>query len=192
MANRIQLRRDTTANWNEIDPVLADGEPGYDIVTNQVRVGDGTTSWSGLSGNVIGGGGSVSQLTNGSLHATLNSDGQLVMPAAVYGVALDTTSTCVQSLNTNSYQDFGSLSGEILVNDLYDGYVYKFLVGSGKVCMLGCTNDNWNGTIAVPSASYTLAGYLTMSYPAGNTYRFTNLTSLRDFSFTVIKTRNSA
>ena len=53
MANRIQLRRDTTANWENINPILADGEPGYDIVTNQVRIGDGSTAWTGLTANVI-------------------------------------------------------------------------------------------------------------------------------------------
>lgn len=57
MANRIQLRRDTTANWEEINPVLADGEMGYDIVTNEIRIGDGSTAWTGLSGNTISGGG---------------------------------------------------------------------------------------------------------------------------------------
>lgn len=60
MANRIQLRRDTTANWEEINPVLADGEMGYDIVTNEIRIGDGSTAWTGLSGNTISGGGGAS------------------------------------------------------------------------------------------------------------------------------------
>ena len=57
MANRIQLRRDTTANWNSVDPVLADGEPGYDIVTNEIRIGNGSDAWSQLSANTISGGG---------------------------------------------------------------------------------------------------------------------------------------
>jgi hypothetical protein len=57
MANRIQLRRDTTANWNNVNPVLADGEPGYDIVTNEIRIGDGSNTWSQLSANTISGGG---------------------------------------------------------------------------------------------------------------------------------------
>jgi hypothetical protein len=57
MANRIQLRRDTTANWANVNPILSDGEMGYDIVTNEIRIGDGSTAWTGLSGNVIGGGG---------------------------------------------------------------------------------------------------------------------------------------
>ena len=60
MANRIQLRRDTTANWNNIDPVLADGEPGYDIVTNELRIGNGSNVWSELSANTISGGGGAS------------------------------------------------------------------------------------------------------------------------------------
>ena len=57
MANRIQLRRDTTSNWNSVDPVLADGEPGYDIVTNEIRIGNGSNVWSELSANTISGGG---------------------------------------------------------------------------------------------------------------------------------------
>ena len=191
MANRIQLRRDTTSNWNSINPVLADGEPGYDINTNEVRVGDGTTNWSGLTANVIGGGGgSISQLTNGSLHVTLNSDGQLVMPPAAYAVVLDTTSSCVQNIAQNGTYDFVTLSGEILINDLYDGQVYKFLVGGGKVCMTGCTDAAWNGTHGTPGTSYTVSGSVSMTFNGG--YTFTNLKSQRNYSFTVIKTRNSS
>jgi Major tropism determinant N-terminal domain len=49
MANKIQLRRDTTANWNNVNPILADGEPGLDITTNQVKYGDGANAWANLS-----------------------------------------------------------------------------------------------------------------------------------------------
>ena len=48
MTTRIKLRRDTAANWTENDPVLALGEAGYDTTNNELRVGDGTTAWSGL------------------------------------------------------------------------------------------------------------------------------------------------
>jgi hypothetical protein len=48
MTTRIKLRRDTAANWTTNDPVLALGEAGYDTTNNQLRVGDGTTVWSGL------------------------------------------------------------------------------------------------------------------------------------------------
>ena len=53
MTTRIKLRRDTAANWTENDPVLALGEAGYDTTNNELRVGDGTTVWSGLE--AIGG-----------------------------------------------------------------------------------------------------------------------------------------
>jgi hypothetical protein len=49
MANKIQLRRDTTANWERVNPILADGEPGLDITTNQVKYGDGANVWVDLS-----------------------------------------------------------------------------------------------------------------------------------------------
>jgi hypothetical protein len=60
MANRIQLRRDTTANWANVNPILSDGEMGYDIVTNEIRIGDGSTAWTGLTANTISGGGGAS------------------------------------------------------------------------------------------------------------------------------------
>lgn len=48
MANKIQLRRDTSANWTRVNPVLDDGEPGLEIDTNKVKYGDGNTVWNSL------------------------------------------------------------------------------------------------------------------------------------------------
>lgn len=44
----IELRRDTAANWTGTDPVLAEGEPGYETDTGQLKFGDGSTSWTSL------------------------------------------------------------------------------------------------------------------------------------------------
>jgi hypothetical protein len=75
MANRIQIRRDTTANWANVNPILSDGEMGYDIVTNEIRIGDGSTDWTGLSGNVIGGGGaSTGDVTFNSINIIGNDN----------------------------------------------------------------------------------------------------------------------
>lgn len=46
---KIKLRRDTSQNWNNIDPTLASGEPGYDTTNNKLKIGDGTTAWSELN-----------------------------------------------------------------------------------------------------------------------------------------------
>ena len=49
MATRIQLRRDTAANWTSVNPVLAQGELGLNLDTNQIKIGDGSTTWNSLS-----------------------------------------------------------------------------------------------------------------------------------------------
>lgn len=48
MSKRIQLRRDSTYNWENLNPVLADGEPGLEYETNKIKIGDGETNWTGL------------------------------------------------------------------------------------------------------------------------------------------------
>ena len=49
MANRIQLRRDTAANWTRENPILSQGEPGFDLTANKLKVGDGVTAWAELA-----------------------------------------------------------------------------------------------------------------------------------------------
>jgi hypothetical protein len=45
MATQIKLRRDTYQNWFDANPVLAEGEPGYDLTNKKLKIGDGTTLW---------------------------------------------------------------------------------------------------------------------------------------------------
>lgn len=49
MANRIQLRRDTAANWSSNNPTLASGEVSFVTDENKVKIGDGVTAWTSLS-----------------------------------------------------------------------------------------------------------------------------------------------
>ena len=48
MSLRVQIRRDTLANWNSANPVLAQGEVGWVIGTDNYKIGDGTTNWLNL------------------------------------------------------------------------------------------------------------------------------------------------
>jgi len=45
---RIQLRRDTAANWSSVNPALRQGEIGVDLTNKRLKVGDGFTSWNSL------------------------------------------------------------------------------------------------------------------------------------------------
>lgn len=48
MAQRIQLRRGTAAEWTAANPVLALGEPGHERDTGKLKLGDGVTAWAAL------------------------------------------------------------------------------------------------------------------------------------------------
>lgn len=45
---KILLRRDTAANWIAINPILGDGEQGYEKDTGKMKIGDGVTPWNAL------------------------------------------------------------------------------------------------------------------------------------------------
>jgi len=45
MAFRLQLRRDTTSKWVLNNPVLLDGEIGYEQDSSKIKIGDGNTPW---------------------------------------------------------------------------------------------------------------------------------------------------
>jgi len=48
MATKIQLRRDTSANWTSINPTLFSGEIGFETNTGKFKIGNGSTVWSSL------------------------------------------------------------------------------------------------------------------------------------------------
>ena len=48
MAYRILLRRDSSVNWNEANPILLEGEPGYETDTGKMKIGDGSSNWDAL------------------------------------------------------------------------------------------------------------------------------------------------
>ena len=45
---RIQIRRDTAANFTSVNPVLASGEPAKETDTGKWKLGDGVTAWTSL------------------------------------------------------------------------------------------------------------------------------------------------
>lgn len=55
MADKIQLRRDTAANWTSSNPILADGEIGLERDTDKFKVGNGVDNWATRPyGGVVG------------------------------------------------------------------------------------------------------------------------------------------
>lgn len=64
----IEFRRDTSANWTAVNPILNQGEPGFEYDTYRLKVGDGLTSWTLLPylGNIYGYSTSTPVLATGS------------------------------------------------------------------------------------------------------------------------------
>lgn len=76
MANKIQIRRDTTANWTASNPILSQGELGLDTTLQKVKIGDGISNWSTLLFYFD----VPSTLVNGSHTVELNSTGGVNFP----------------------------------------------------------------------------------------------------------------
>lgn len=47
-STRIRFRRDTAQNWEDANPILAQGEMGLLIPARKYKLGDGITRWNDL------------------------------------------------------------------------------------------------------------------------------------------------
>jgi hypothetical protein len=69
---RIVIRRDTSGNWTTRNPILLQGEWGFETNTRTLKIGDGATAWNALdyfstgSGGGGGGGGGGNTILTGS------------------------------------------------------------------------------------------------------------------------------
>ncbi len=104
MATQIKLRRDTAANWASANPVLGQGEPGYDLTNEKLKIGDGTTAWTALG--FINDQVTVDRLVNGSNDLVLNEDGTVTLPAN--GFIKDSTGAIVTLGYNNGKLTVGS------------------------------------------------------------------------------------
>jgi hypothetical protein len=138
MANRIQLRRDTAGNWQNINPILADGEMGVEWDTGFIKVGDGNTYWNNLDYNTVSK--DIPQRTiniNGGYELQLSDRGRHIYNTN-YGPSI--------SVPTNAQVAFPiGTTITIITNETYGGYVSAL---------------NYETTrILVPGVAYTDSGY---------------------------------
>lgn len=93
------LRADTSANWNDLNPVLRKGEPSLSVDTGDIKIGNGTDTWRNLPTNLSNKslekqyykfGASPSSTDNTALFQGLlnnlgaQSGGKLLLPAGFY------------------------------------------------------------------------------------------------------------
>jgi len=76
VADKIQIRRDTAANWTSANPTLAQGELGLETDTSKIKAGTGSTAWTSLGYYTLG----VSGVPAASITGTI-SQSQLAAEA---------------------------------------------------------------------------------------------------------------
>ena len=100
MATKIQLRRDTAADWTSGNPTLAAGEFAWESDTNRYKIGDGSTAWTSLAyadtlstlGDLSVTGSTISSPSNADLTLTTSGTGDIVLDALrVNGTTLDSS-----------------------------------------------------------------------------------------------------
>lgn len=64
MPTKIQIRRDTAADWTSNNPTLAAGEIGFESDTYKLKIGDGTTAWTSLAYGPTTAAGAITALNN--------------------------------------------------------------------------------------------------------------------------------
>lgn len=79
MADIIQIRRDTAANWTSANPILAQGELGVETDTDKIKIGDGSTAWTSLGYIIDTGGYAVYADTTANFTGTLQNGGSNVL-----------------------------------------------------------------------------------------------------------------
>jgi len=77
MAIQVQIRRGTASEWSSANPILAEGELGYETDTSLIKVGNGTSNWNSLSYIEIAGSPSLEKISFDTGSQTLTADGQL-------------------------------------------------------------------------------------------------------------------
>lgn len=124
----IQVRRDTSANWVAINPILAVGEFAMETDTGRVKVGDGTKPWVNLgylpdtlSNNVV---------TNNFLRdsAGLSVIGRSANTAGDPGDIVATSDHQVLRRSGNSLE-----FGQIVTGGIVDGAVTSSKIANGTI-----------------------------------------------------------
>jgi hypothetical protein len=113
----ITLRKGPASLWSSNNPVLASGEPGYDLTNNILKIGDGVSNWNNLK-NVA----SISGLITAS-SGNFNSLSVSGIPVSVSG----------HNHNSSDITDFNSrVSGLLPVANISAGTNISITSSSGN------------------------------------------------------------
>ncbi len=128
MPTKIQLRRDTAADWTSNNPTLAAGEFGWESDTNRFKIGDGSAAWNSLSysdtlktlGDIAVTGSTISAPSNGDLTLTTSGTGNVnVGEITINGTTLSSSDSSSININEGLIVDgTTNISGQTTISGL--------------------------------------------------------------------------
>jgi hypothetical protein len=104
MAQKIQFRRDTANQWTTINPILSQGELGFEVNTGKFKIGNGGSYWNELA-YASGGATGFSQLT-GQIGETQIPTGQnaIVIPSHINSANVAESGQVLSINNTGRFE----------------------------------------------------------------------------------------
>lgn len=171
MATRIQLRRDTTANWASSNPTLASGEIGIDTTLNIFKIGNGSTAWNSLAAFSGGGssdwgdiGGTITDQAdlisaiNAKVADAINNGTTTVAPSqnAVFDALATKQDTLVSGTNIKTVNGNTLLgSGNLVISGGGSGVSFTF-----SATAPADTSVVWVDTASEANAAYPIRYYI--------------------------------
>lgn len=131
MANRIQLRRGTAAEWTAANPVLAQGEPGIESDTGKQKFGNGVTAWASLPYASKGDQGPAGVADDSSVTDLIEDTGSATRTALGVAFAPNGVASPRQAGDNKS----GALDWR---HEGTAGYLTHFVMGSSSLALAGC------------------------------------------------------
>jgi hypothetical protein len=169
MADKIQVRRDTAANWTTNNPVLAAGEPGFESDTGKLKIGNGTSNYSTLTS--IGGASSGAMNYNFGLlqMRMLGTSSPYALMYNGFADAFNTNTGVATFTNTQYISTYGVSS---YGNDAYWSNTTLFhfdgnLNDAGPSGLLTAASFNSTGTPSFVTGKFGQA----LNLPAGSGYQ---------------------
>jgi hypothetical protein len=115
---RIFLRRDTAASWSSNNPILSEGEPGFDTTNEILKIGDGVTAWNSLS-QFQGPAGVAGQDGQDGADGADGQDGVQISTYTKSSLPLAATA------GTNALVTDGTIGGTPTMSYFYNGVWYR-------------------------------------------------------------------
>jgi hypothetical protein len=193
VSTKLQVRRDTAANWTTANATLASGEIGFETDTLKFKIGNGSTAWTSLKysqdASLLTGNASITTLTTtgdintaGKLSVTASAGdegGEIFLANAVTNTSINNGVTIdVYQNRLRFFEQGGSARGYYIDITAGGGGASTNLAGggggSGTVTSITASSPltggtiTTSGTIGIDASSTNTANYVVQRDSSGN------------------------